>query len=150
MTITTQIQNPKYRKVSLRGLGLFISFINGLWILLSTLYIIVIDDESVDVQVSKEVNDDESEGATSIAVVTFVVNKIGPIAGRFRYTIIVTHIGLGFLYIICCVIFTRSNEMFILDVVTYCVILIVGAISYQYYESKRRDVWGIKESLWKK
>ena len=109
---------------------------NGIWILLCTIYIIVIDDESMDYEIKEEVNDSEEEGETKIAVVTFVVNKIGPIGGRFRYSIIITHIVLGFVYIISTIVFTRSNSIFTLEIITYLVLLLLGAICYQYYEGK--------------
>lgn len=142
-----------------------IALISGIWLVLSTIYIVIIEDETAAVSVDLSVgaangHDQQSQGQRSIAnpsgnsnpsnsnnnnnnnkgwnnlrVVRAVVNTLGPVHGKYRGSVIILHIIFGFMYVIMCILFTRANSMFILELLTYLITLILGCIVYQYYQN---------------
>lgn len=116
-------------------LGVFIAVVNGIWLVLSTAYIAIIQDEIGKIDVYYITKDSRTGKIISkVKVDSYVASRFGRrVADKLGSIMSLTHIIFGFFYIFLCVLFIRVNEVFTLELILYAMCLIIGAVSFEYF-----------------
>ena len=126
------------------GLGVFITVVNGFWLILCTLYIAIIEDELAKVDVYYITKDPKTGKILSkVKVDSYITTRMGKnVAEKLGSIMSLTHIILGFLYLFLCILFINVNELFLLELILYGMCLIIGAVSFEYFFLNNTDEHG--------